>query len=371
MVDLRICLASIVLPRRTAGIGKSAELSTRGSADAQRTTRVQHCGVTSRETERAELDALRSEWRKALLAAREALRADEEILPEAELKTHERHLRGEYESAATELRRFALDEGLPTELAEPFLPRALAQRALGLPAAVRACVFELDDVLVGSSSLHREAWTRTLNELLATRIDTVYGRLVAPFDPRGDYSEHIEGRPRLEGVRAFLSSRGIRLPEGAPGDPAGAETVHGVANRKSEWLGLLLEQRGVDAFDGVRHFLELARDARIGCAVASASAHTGEILERSGLAELVQETADAETNPGDRLLAACRSLHVEPEQAASFQSTRAGVAAARAAGFGYVIAIDPAGDPDRLGRLRAAGANLAVRGLGDLLARAA
>jgi beta-phosphoglucomutase-like phosphatase (HAD superfamily) len=232
-------------------------------------------------------------------------------------------------------------------------------------------VFELDDVLVGSSGLHREAWTRTLNELLATRVDTAYGRLVAPFDRRGDYAEHIEGRPRLEGVRAFLASRGIRLPEGGPGDPPGAETVHGVANRKSEWLGLLLEQRGVDAFDGVRHFLELARDAGIGCAVASASAHTGEILERSGLAELVQGTADGETRAAERLLAACRTLHIEPGRAAAFQPTCSGVAAARAAGFAYVIAVEPAGDTDRLGRLRAAGADIAVRGLGDLLARAA
>ena len=332
----------------------------------------------TRETERAELDALRSEWREALLAARKALRAEEGVLPEAELEAHERHLQGEYKTAGEELRRFALDEGLPAELAEPFLPRGIARRALGLPAVVRSCVFELDDVLVGSTGLHREAWARTLNELLASRSDTPYGRLVAPFDPRTDYPEHIEGRPRLEGVRAFLASRGIRLDEGGPKDPSGAETVYGLANRKHERLGILLEQRGVAAFDGVRHYLELAHDAGISCAVVSASAHTHELLERGGLDELVDGAVDAETiaaerlrnRPApDRLLAACRKLRVQPEKAAAFETSAAGVAAAKAAGFAFVVAIDPVGDPKRLRQLRLAGADVAVRGLADLLAQ--
>jgi beta-phosphoglucomutase-like phosphatase (HAD superfamily) len=336
--------------------------------------------MTADQNQRAELDLLRSEWREALLAAREALLAEEGFLEPDELELHERHLHDEYKTAAAELRQFALDEGLPTELAEPFLPRRLARRALGLPATVRSCVFELDDVLVGSAALHREAWTRTLNELLAAHSDSTYGRLVAPFDPQQDYIDYIEGRPRLEGVRVFLASRGIRLPEGEPSDRPGAETVYGVANAKHEWLGLLLEQHGIAAFDGVRHYLELARDAGISCAVVSASAHTNEMLEQSGLAELVDGSVDAETiaaeqlrnRPApDRLLAACRTLEVEPQLSAAFETTEAGVAAARAAGFEYVVAVDPSGDPSRLRQLRQAGADIAVRGLADLLVRAA
>jgi beta-phosphoglucomutase-like phosphatase (HAD superfamily) len=226
--------------------------------------------------------------------------------------------------------------------------------------------------------LHREAWTNTLNELLAARSETSYGRLSAPFNPRTDYSEHIEGRPRLEGVRAFLASRGIRLPEGEPADAPGAETVHGLANRKNEWLGRLLEQRGIGAFDGVRHYLELAHDAGISCAVVSASAHTDEMLEKSGLKELVDGSIDAETiatehlqnRPApDRLLAACQSLGVEPQRAAAFETSPAGVASARAARFAWVVAIDPAADPDKLRQLRLAGANIEARGLGDILGR--
>lgn len=358
------------------GIRKTAELDTRVSTDAQRFPRVQPHGVNSRESNRDDLDALRSEWREALLAAQEALRAEEGVLPPDELDAHERHLREEYKTAAVELRQFARDEGISSELAEPFLPRGLARRALGLPPAVRSCVFELDDVLVGSVGLHQEAWGRTLNELLAARSYMSYGHLVAPFDPRTDYPQHIAGRPRLDGVRTFLASRGIRLPEGLPEDPPGAETVHGLANRKNEWLGRLLEQNGVDAFDGVRHYLELAHDAGLSCGAVSASAHTAEMLERSGLAELVDGSVDAETiaaeqlrsRPApDRLLAACRKLHVEPGRAAAFETSRAGVSAARAAGFVWVVAVDPSGDPEKLRQLRRAGADIAVRGLADLL----
>jgi beta-phosphoglucomutase-like phosphatase (HAD superfamily) len=347
-------------------------------ADARRADPLHAEGMTDRQMERAELDALRSEWRVALLAAKEALRAEEGVLPDELLAEHERHLRGEYATAAAELRRFALDEGLPTELAEPFLARGTARRALGLPKTVRACVFELDDVLVGSAGLHREAWGHTLNELLAARSETTYGRLSAPFDSRTDYTEHIEGRTRLDGVRAFLASRGIRLPEGRPADPPGAETVHGLANRKSEWLGLLLEQHGVGAFDGVRHYLELAQDAGLGCAVVSASAHTDEMLERSGLQELIDGSIDAETidaqqlrnRPApDRLFAACRTLHVAPQRAAAFETSPAGVVAARAAGFAWIVGIDPTGDPETLRQLRRAGADTVAGGLGELLGR--
>ena len=324
---------------------------------------------------------MRSEWRDALLAARDALQAEEGFLPAEELAARERHLRDEYATAAAELRRFALDEGLSAEVAEPFLPRARARRALALPKAILACVFELDDVLVASGALHREAWARAFNELLSPRSETVYGREIAPepFDPSQDYAEHIEGRPRLEGVRALLASRGIRLPEGAPDDPPGAETVHGLANRKSECLGALLEQDGVRAFEGARHYLEIARDAGMSCAVVSASAHTNEMLERSGLSSFIDASIDAKAIDGgrlrnpptpDRLLAACRELQVEPTRAAAFETGRTGIEAALAANVGYLIAIDPRGDPEDLRKLRRAGAGIAVTGLAQLIERA-
>lgn len=337
--------------------------------------------TAERAAVRAELDALRSEWREALLAARNALQAEEGFLPTEELDARERHLRNEYATAAAALRRFALDEGLSAELAEPFLPRGRARRALGLPKAIQACVFELDDVLVTSGALHREAWAQALDQLLSSRSETAVGRTIEPepFDPSRDYTEHIQGLPRLDGVRAFLASRGIRLPEGTPDDPPGAETVNGVANRKSERLGRLLERDGVRALDGARHYLEVARDAGMSCAVVSASAHTNEMLEKSGLAHLIAATVDADAIAGeelrnepapDMLLAACRKLEVEPERAAAFETSQVGIESAKAANFGYIVAIDPRGDPERLRKLRQAGPAVAVGGLAELIERA-
>jgi len=330
---------------------------------------------------RAELDTLRSEWRDALLAAHDALEAEVGFLPAEELAQRERHLRDEYATAAAELREFARDEGLSGELAEPFLPRGRARRALGLPKAIQACVFGLDDVLVASGALHRDAWARALNEVLSARSETAFGREIAPepFDLSRDYVTHIEGRPRLDGARAILASRGIRLPEGTPNDPGGAETVHGIANRKSECLSVLLEHDGVRAFEGARHYLEVARDAGMRCAVVSASAHTNEMLERSDLSSLVTASIDADAIESgrlldppapDRLLAACRKLNVDPQRAAAFETSPVGIEAARAANFGYIVAVDRGGDPERLRKLRRAGANAAVPGLAELIERA-
>ena len=141
----------------------------------------------------------------------------------------------------------------------------------GLPPGVRACIFDSEGVLDESAAVHAEAWKETFDELLRRRSDRTAGRF-AQFDPRGDYSELIDGKLRLEGVRAFLASRGIRLPEGDRRDLAGSETVNGLANRKREVLERLLRERHVKAFAGSRRYLRLARTA--GPARASPSSWT-------------------------------------------------------------------------------------------------
>jgi HAD superfamily hydrolase (TIGR01509 family) len=156
------------------------------------------------------------------------------------------------------------------------------------------------------------------------------------------------------------------------------ETVHGLANRKSQVLGRLIDERGVRAFEGSRHYLEVAHDAGVSCAVVSASAHTDAILQRTGLAGLVDERVDAETivaehlrgRPApDRLLAACRKLGVEPAHAAVFETSTAGVAAGRTAGFRLVVAVDRTEDAAHIYALRAEGADVVVPALGSLLER--
>jgi beta-phosphoglucomutase-like phosphatase (HAD superfamily) len=253
-------------------------------------------------------------------------------------------------------------------------PRA-TRHTLGLPNDLTACVFDLDGVLAASGALHAAAWAETFDEFLASRVERTGERFAPfrPFNPKADHFSHIDGKLRLDGVQAFLASRGIRLPEGHAGDPAGAETVHGLANRKNEALRHRLEREGVTAFGGAHAYLEAAREAGIRCAVVSASANTREILERAGLSALIERRVDGNSIRSERfapkpapdtMLVACRRLNTVASSAAAFETTVAGVTAARAAGFAFVIAVDRGG---RAETLRAHGANLVVPDLAALL----
>jgi beta-phosphoglucomutase-like phosphatase (HAD superfamily) len=243
-------------------------------------------------------------------------------------------------------------------------------------------VFTLEGVLVGSAAVHAATWRQTFDEFLAGRGERTHGRFdpdtgrLEPFDPQREYLEHLHGKPRLEGVRAFLASRGIRLPEGEPADQSGEETVHGLANRKTELFERLLDQRRLDSYAGARRYLELVRDAGIRCAIVSASAHTDAILERAGLAALVDARVDAGViaDEGlaarvapDRLLAACRHLGLTPGQAALFETTTTGIAAGRAVGFHLIIAVDRSEQRSHADALHSEGADRIVSDLAQLL----
>jgi HAD superfamily hydrolase (TIGR01509 family) len=344
-------------------------------AAAVRTTRSTSPGRARRHQVRSVgVETLRSRWAAAFGSAQAALRAARPYLQPPEIAGRTKELAAEL--AATD----ALLEGLARDERRsiPYLHLTLApwdaRRVLALPSGVDACVFNLDGVLVGSAALHLAAWTETFDEFLSRRAERTGGRF-APFNPRTDYAAHIHGKPRLDGVRAFLATRGIRLPEGGAADPAGAETVHGLANRKNELLRRHLGEHGLAAFEGSRRYLETARDAEVRCAVVSASANTDEILERTKLAPLIAGRIDGNAivaeglraRPApDILLAACTTLHVDPSRAAVFETTPAGVAAAKAAGFRLVVAVDRSGEQTDL---RAEEPDLLVSGLPDLLDR--
>jgi len=320
-------------------------------------------------------DALAARWRAGFHAAGAALAAaGGGSLPPEEV--HARAVRLAAEVGPTEelLKALARDWQTSTRFVHLLVSPAEARRALGLPPSVTACVFNLDGVLIGSAAIHAAAWTETFDEFISNRVERTGGRFI-PFNPRVDYPELIHGRPRLDGVRGFLASRGIRLPEGDPGDTPGAETVHGLANRKNRALLQRLDEHGVTAYEGSRSYLELAHEAGVHCAVVSASANTGTILERSGLADLIEERVDGNTMRTERLrvkpapdtlLAACRKLGVEPRRAAAFETTRAGVAAGRAAGFDLIVGVDGGDNADGL---RAEGADFVITGVGELMER--
>lgn len=317
-------------------------------------------------------DLLRTEWRLAFDAAEEALRASGRYLPDQARRAEVARLKGEREATAALLRSLAHDQHSSDQFLHRFMQPEEARKLLGLPAGVTSFVFRLDGVLIGSAAVHAAAWAETFDEFIFNRAERTHGRFVA-FDLRRDYLEHIHGKPRLEGVRACLASRGIRLPEGDPDDPPGAETVHGLANRKNQALVRRLDDRGVRALEGSRHYLEIAHDAGVHSAVVSASAHTYMILARAGIADFIDDVVDAnaiaeehlrEEPAPDWLLEACRRLGVEPEHAAAFETDAAGVAAGHAGGFKVVVGVDRAGRPNVL---RAAGADVVIDGLTDLL----
>jgi HAD superfamily hydrolase (TIGR01509 family) len=317
--------------------------------------------------------ALCAPWRDALDAADLALIAARESLPPQELAARRGRLAAERGATLRLLQDFARDRHESARFLH-LTPHRNARRLLGLPRGIDACVFDLEGVLIGSASLHAAAWTQTFDEFIWERTERTGGRF-APFNPVTDYPRHMHDRPRLEGVRSFLASRGISLPEGGAGDPAGSETVHGLANRKKQLLLRKLAEQGVAAYEGSRHYLEAAREAGVHTATVSPSANTLAILERAGLAPLIERSIDGKTilsehlrsTPApDTLLAACRQLGLEPRQAAAFETSPAGVAAGRSGGFALVVGVSHDGSERAL---RAQGADVVVPGLAELLER--
>jgi beta-phosphoglucomutase-like phosphatase (HAD superfamily) len=324
------------------------------------------------------LDALAGRWRAAFDVAADALQTASGCraslgLAEQELAEHRGRLAHEREAAARLLMLISHEDHL--ELHRSVLAPRATPPMVGLPTAVLACVFDLEGVLTGSASIHAAAWAEAFDEFLSRRLEQTGERFGAfrPFNPTTDYFAHIHGKPRLEGVHAFLAGRGIRLPEGRVDDLPGTETVHGLANRKNEALLRRLDREGVSAYADTRQYLEAAREAGLLLAAVSASANTATILERAGLAALITEQVDGNairaerlrsTPAPDTLLAACRKLAVPPVRAAAFETTDAGIVAARAAGFRFVVGV---ARPGRQGTLDLHAADVVVTDLVALL----
>jgi beta-phosphoglucomutase family hydrolase len=241
---------------------------------------------------------------------------------------------------------------------------------MGLPDRINALLFDLDGVLTGTAELHRQAWKRTFDDFLAHRD----GPGFAPFTEQ-DYLEYVDGRPRAEGVRQFLASRGIRLPEGKPGDPPGEGTVHGIGNAKNERLLSIIENEGVRPYPGSRRYLEAAKDAGMKIGVVTSSANAEAVLDAADLTKYVQARVDGRTiveqglrgKPApDPFLAGAKALDETPDQTAVFEDALSGVAAGRAGEFGYVVGVDRAGQAEAL---RKSGADIVVEDLAELLER--
>ncbi|MCZ2816273.1 HAD family hydrolase [Modestobacter sp. VKM Ac-2984] len=238
---------------------------------------------------------------------------------------------------------------------------------LGLPEDIRACLFDLDGVLTQTAKVHQAAWKRTFDEFLRNRDPGA-----AEFS-LADYNEFVDGKPRKDGVRDFLASRGITLDEGSDDDLADALTVAGVATRKNELIMAELDEHGVQVYEGSMRYLRAARDAGLATAVVTASANGEHVVAVAGFADLIDTRIDGVVAAAqglrgkpapDTFLAGARALGVEPAECAVFEDALSGVAAGRAGDFGYVVGVDRVGQADGL---RERGADVVVTDLDQLL----
>ena len=238
---------------------------------------------------------------------------------------------------------------------------------LGVPAGTRALLFDLDGVLTGTAVVHTRAWKQMFDAFLAP-----LGQ--PPFSDQ-DYLLHVDGRPRLDGIRGFLASRGIEIAEGTPGDPGAADTVHGLGERKNRIVHELIERDGVDAYPDALAFLDAADDAGLAMAVVSSSANCRLVLDVTGLTGrfavvvdgVVRERLGLPGKPApDTFVEAARELGVPVPAAVVFEDAIAGVAAGVAGGFGAVIGVNRE-SADTGAALAAAGATTVVSALTDLM----
>jgi len=243
---------------------------------------------------------------------------------------------------------------------------------LGLPDQITACLFDLDGVLTQTAKVHAKAWKQTFDEYLERRAKQ-RGEEFRPFDLKADYDEYVDGLPRYDGVRNFLASRDIELPQGAPSDSPDAETIDGIGNRKNELVLHLIHDQGVDPYEGSVRYVHAALDNELRCAVVSSSTNCRDVLTAAGIIDLFEEIVDGtiidreglKGKPApDTFLAGARALGVEAGQATVFEDALAGVAAGRAGDFGYVVGVDRTG---QAAALKDHGADVVVEDLAELL----
>jgi beta-phosphoglucomutase family hydrolase len=230
---------------------------------------------------------------------------------------------------------------------------------LGLPDTIRACLFDLDGVLTQTAKVHAAAWTQMFDDYLHSRHE--------PFREftQDDYDNYVDGKPRLDGVRSFVRSRGIELPE---------DELVRLGNVKNDLVQRLIHEHGVDVYEGSVRYVDAAREAGLRRAVVSSSSNTHEVLQAAGISDrfeaivdgVVAEREGLSGKPApDTFLAGARELTVDPAQAAVFEDALAGVEAGRAGRFGIVVGVDRVGQADALSEH---GADIVVSDLSELLA---
>jgi beta-phosphoglucomutase family hydrolase len=256
----------------------------------------------------------------------------------------------------------------------PLVPAGTRPAELFAPARFDAVLFDLDGVLTTTARVHAACWKQTFDDFLRARSART-GEPFRPFDADEDYKRFVDGKPRYDGVRSFLASRGITLPEGTPAAPLDEESVHGLGNRKDERVEKAIRAGGAQTYPGSVAFVRWVRGLGLKAAVVSSSHHCTAVLRAAGIEDLFDTQVDGEVVdrlrlPGkpapDTYLHAARLLGAPPARAVVVEDALAGVQAGRAGGFGLVIGVDRGGEAEAL---RQNGAGLVVSDLGELLDR--
>jgi beta-phosphoglucomutase family hydrolase len=242
----------------------------------------------------------------------------------------------------------------------------------GLPDEVAACLFDMDGVVTKTAIVHAAAWKQMFDDFLRERAKSS-GTEFVPFDSHHDYYAYVDGKPRLDGTKSFLESRGIKLPEGSPDDPPGKATLNGLSNRKNDLVLVKLKENGVQVYDGTITFIKAVRDKGIATAVVSSSANTKQVLDVAKIADLFDVRVDAQFakehnlhgKPApDTFLAAAQALKVPAAHAVVFEDALAGVEAGHAGHFALVVGVDRV---DQADALHEHGADVVVEDVADLL----
>jgi beta-phosphoglucomutase family hydrolase len=235
-----------------------------------------------------------------------------------------------------------------------------------------AVLFDLDGVITNTAKLHAACWKQMLDEYLQKRA-TEGGEAFRPFDLANDYRLYLDGKPRFDGVRDFLASRGIQLPEGNSHDPPQTETVRGLGNRKNELVSDAIERIGVEAYEGSVRLIDQLRRDGFKIALVTSSENCTAVLKAAKLDSLFDvrvdghmvETQDLAGKPApDTFLMAAKLLGVEPRRAVVVEDAIPGVLAGRSGNFGLVIGVARKGDAEELKRQ---GAHVVVNDLGELI----
>ena len=237
--------------------------------------------------------------------------------------------------------------------------------------AFDAAVFDLDGVVTQTATVHAAAW-KDLFDAFLERHAARAGEAFRPFDAESDYRRYVDGKPRYDGVRSFLESRGIALPDGEPDDSPECETVCGLGNRKNRFFHERLARDGVEVFDSSVAFIRELRARGLKTALVSSSKNAAAVLAAAKLTDLFDICVDGveaarlglkgKPNP-DTFLHAVDALGVTPARVIGLEDALSGVEAIRAAGFGLVVGVDRTG---QRAALIQHGADIVVRDLAEL-----